>query len=196
MNALIKSLSSLTTNLDILLETLNLDSLLVDMSRTTQAKSIVMTVSIILTSSILLYYYLPDLFPSKQKSQRRKTASISKNETTKEKFYVRQQKYRHTVEICLSGIESVRNAIQSGANSVEICSDSAQGGITPSLGLVSEAVRMCRGIDVEVHCLIRPRPGLFTYSDTEFDCILRDILAVKSIGASGTIISMKSLHFL
>ena len=79
----------------------------------------------------------------------------------------------------------VRNAIQGGANSIEICTDRAQRGITPSFGLVEEAVQMCMGIDVEVHVLIRPRPGLFSYTDTEFDCIIRDIISAKRLGVTG-----------
>ena len=42
-------------------------------------------------------------------------------------------KYKHhgIVEICLSDINAVHVAVLGGANSVELCSDIAEGGITP-----------------------------------------------------------------
>jgi copper homeostasis protein len=46
-------------------------------------------------------------------------------------------------------------------------------------------VNISRGRDVEVHVLIRPRGGNFVYSRSDFDIIVRDILAAKSAGADG-----------
>ena len=91
----------------------------------------------------------------------------------------------HIVEICLSDIQSIKNAIQGGANSVELCCERINGGITPSIGLVKSAVDFCSKHDVEVHVLIRPRAGLFTYSEDEFDTIIHDILSIKDLGITG-----------
>jgi copper homeostasis protein len=99
---------------------------------------------------------------------------------------------RRTIEICLSDIESVRHAIRGGATSVEICSDRPEGGTTPSIGLVEEAVKLCSKHNVEVHVLIRPRAGDFVYSKEEFEVMKRDILAAKVAGADGkSVILMK-----
>lgn len=101
----------------------------------------------------------------------------------------------HVFEICISDIESIRNAIQGGANSIEICVDRSQGGVTPSIGLVHQAVQLCRGSKVEVHVLIRPRAGYFTYSPDEFDIILRDIIACERVGVTGRSIAAYIEYF-
>jgi hypothetical protein len=100
---------------------------------------------------------------------------------------------RHQVfEICLSDIESARNAIQGGASSLELCFDRSQGGVTPSIGFVRQCVHLCKGTNVEVNVLVRPRPGFFTYSHEEFDVILRDIIAFERAGVTGTSLCLLS----
>jgi copper homeostasis protein len=99
--------------------------------------------------------------------------------------------FDNTIEVCLSDISSIVNAIHGGATSLELCTNRAEGGVTPSVGLVEEAVRLCRTTDsTAVHVLIRPRPGHFVYSNEEFEVILRDILAAKSAGADGVVVGI------
>ena len=95
-----------------------------------------------------------------------------------------------TVEVCASDIESVLEAIEGGATSLELCSDRPQGGITPSLALIEEAVKHVAGTDVLVHVLIRPRPGGFVYSSAEFDLMVRDVLTAKEAGAHGVVVGV------
>lgn len=102
-----------------------------------------------------------------------------KKETKKE-----LDKY-NIVEICLSDIESIHEAARGEANSVEICSNRLEGGITPSLGLIEQAVQVLRATTVAVHVLIRPRAGNFVYSPLESEVIFRDILIAKKAGADG-----------
>ena len=64
-----------------------------------------------------------------------------------------------TIEVCLSDIESAQEAVRGGCTSIEVCSDRPQGGVTPSYGLVEELVARYKNT-VEIHCLVRPRPGL------------------------------------
>lgn len=68
------------------------------------------------------------------------------------------------IEICLSDVTSAISAIAGGATSIELCTNRADGGITPYIGLVDEVVRLTRGKDIQVHVLIRPRAGNFVYS--------------------------------
>ena len=76
------------------------------------------------------------------------------------------------VEVCANSAESAINAEKAGADRVELCSELAVGGITPSYGLLN-AIK--ERITIPVHVLIRPRSGDFTYSDVEFEVMLRDI---------------------
>ena len=72
--------------------------------------------------------------------------------------YAALLKDEFTIEICLSDIESAQAAVRGGCTSMEVCSDRPQGGVTPSHGLVEELVSRYKNT-VEIHCLIRPRPG-------------------------------------
>jgi copper homeostasis protein CutC len=95
-----------------------------------------------------------------------------------------------TVEVCVSDIESVLEAIEGGATSLELCSDRPQGGITPSLALIEESVKQASGSNITIHVLIRPRPGGFVYSNSEFDLMIRDILTAKMAGAHGVVVGV------
>ena len=68
---------------------------------------------------------------------------------------------RITCEICLSDVTSAISAIEGGATSIELCTNRGEGGITPFIGLIQEVVFLSRGKSVEIHVLIRPRPGNF-----------------------------------
>jgi len=94
------------------------------------------------------------------------------------------------VEVCIDNIESCLMALKGGANSVELCSDRANGGVTPSYGFISECVSRLKSSDVHVHVLIRPRLGDFCYSESEFDVLLRDILSAQALGAQGVVVGV------
>src|SRR5210317_1041356 len=88
------------------------------------------------------------------------------------------------VEICVDSLESAIIAEKSGANRIELCSALALGGITPSWGLIEKAVQK---LSIDIHVLIRPRGGDFTYSDSEIDLMVADIEMAKSLGVSGIV---------
>ncbi len=88
------------------------------------------------------------------------------------------------VEVCANSPESARAAELAGADRIELCSELAVGGLTPSQGLL-EWVR--QNIGIPVHVLIRPRSGDFNYSDAELDCMLRDIRTCVAMGFAGVV---------
>ncbi len=80
-----------------------------------------------------------------------------------------------TLEVCCADIESVRAAIEGGAHRIELCSALEVGGLTPSAGLIDEASVLCDKAGVDLHVLVRPRPGDYLYSRHELAAMERDI---------------------
>jgi copper homeostasis protein len=88
------------------------------------------------------------------------------------------------VEICANSFESAFNAQQAGAHRIELCSELAVGGITPSYGLIEQVMT---SLMIPVFVLVRPRSGDFNYSDAEFKIIKKDIELCKKLGCSGIV---------
>ena len=88
------------------------------------------------------------------------------------------------IEVCANSFQSALNAQTAGADRVELCSELAVGGITPSYGLLKKVVSE---LDIPVYVLIRPRSGDFCYSPSEFDVIKHDIALCKRLNCSGIV---------
>ena len=89
------------------------------------------------------------------------------------------------LEICAGSWDSVLAARDGGADRVELCSGLAEGGLTPSLGLIRAA---CRLDGLKVHVLIRPRGGDFLYTETEAALMEDDIRSAIDAGADGVVV--------
>jgi copper homeostasis protein len=96
------------------------------------------------------------------------------------------------VEVCANSLESALVAEHAGADRIELCSELAVGGLTPSYGLL-KAVK--EQVSIPVHVLIRPRSGDFTYSDAEFDIMLTDIALCKELGFEGIVSGVLNKNF-
>jgi copper homeostasis protein len=90
-------------------------------------------------------------------------------------------------EICLESADDVAAAAEAGADRVELCAALFEGGITPSQGMIEQAVTVAAG-RLRVHVIIRPRGGDFIYTPYEAEVMLRDIAAAKAAGADGVVI--------
>lgn len=97
------------------------------------------------------------------------------------------------VEVCANSLESALNAERAGADRIELCSELAVGGITPSHGLL-KVVR--EKVSIPVRVLIRPRSGDFTYSDDELDIMKRDIKFCSDLGYEGIVSGVLRSNFL
>jgi copper homeostasis protein len=86
------------------------------------------------------------------------------------------------LEVCVASVDDARTAVAGGAKRLELNSALTLGGLTPSLGLMIE-VR--RHVPVPVVAMVRPRPGGFGYSDTDFDVMRRDADLLLQHGADG-----------
>ncbi len=91
------------------------------------------------------------------------------------------------VEVCANSLESAINAEKAGASRIELCSELAVGGITPSYGLLK---MVSEEISIPVRVLIRPRSGDFSYSDAEFEIMKRDIELCAEIGFEGVVLGL------
>ena len=88
------------------------------------------------------------------------------------------------VEICANSFRSAHNAQEAGASRIELCSELAVGGITPSYGLINHVLN---NLSIQTHVLIRPRSGDFCYSNDDFEIMKQDIEQCKSLGAQGVV---------
>lgn len=89
------------------------------------------------------------------------------------------------LEICASDTESIHAAANGGADRVEVCCALSEGGITPSAGMIEEALSVP---DIKVNVLIRPRPGDFLFSEPELRTMLRDITFCRQLGVDGVVL--------
>ena len=87
-------------------------------------------------------------------------------------------------ELCSYSLEACRTAARLGIDRVELCASPSDGGITPSLGMMTEA---CAIPGIEISIMIRLRGGDFLYSDEEFRTMLRDIEHARQAGATGVV---------
>jgi copper homeostasis protein len=85
------------------------------------------------------------------------------------------------VEICLDDVAGARAAEAAGADRIEVCTDLADGGVTPSLGLIRSVLGAVTRVGVQV--LIRPRPGDFVYDADEVDVMVADVEAITALPA-------------
>jgi len=89
------------------------------------------------------------------------------------------------VEICCNSIQSAKNAIQGGADRVELCANLEIGGVTPSYDDIDLCVNT---LGIRTHVLVRPRGGDFCYTDSEISQIERDIIKCKELGVHAVVI--------
>lgn len=86
------------------------------------------------------------------------------------------------LEICVCDPDSVIAALHGGANRIELCSGLAEGGLTPSIGLIR-----CASEVIPVNVLIRPRAGDFIYTPDEVSVMEKDVTEAVKSGAKGIV---------
>jgi copper homeostasis protein len=91
---------------------------------------------------------------------------------------------RPFLEVSIEGIDGLLVAQDNGADRVELCASVLEGGITPSIGIVREALRRAR---IPVFVIVRPRGGDFLYSEAEFESMRQDVIALKDLGVPGIV---------
>lgn len=88
------------------------------------------------------------------------------------------------VEAAVESLEAALAAAEGGAHRLELCTDLAHGGTTPTVQLL----RDCRSrLAIPVFVLVRPRAGAFRYTDAEHRTMLEQIQRAKEAGAHGIV---------
>lgn len=88
------------------------------------------------------------------------------------------------VEIVVYNFESAMRAQDGGADRIELCDNPAEGGTTPSAGMV-ELVR--KNLSIDVYAMLRPRGGDFCYSSFEFHAMKRDLAQCQRASVDGVV---------
>jgi copper homeostasis protein len=91
------------------------------------------------------------------------------------------------VEICVSSVDHAVAAERGGAHRIELCTDLASGGVTPSAGLMKVARHK---VGLPIFVLVRPRPGNFVYSQRELEIMAEDIETAKQLGMDGIVLGL------
>lgn len=88
------------------------------------------------------------------------------------------------LEVCVDTIEGAASAARGGAGRIELCASLSEGGLTPSVGLMRAAARL----PVPSYAMIRPRSGLFGFSEAEAEIMMADIAAARDAGLAGVVL--------
>lgn len=95
------------------------------------------------------------------------------------------------LELCAASVEALYLAKQHGFARIELCQNLEQGGLTPSAGLIQQALNL----DLETHVLLRPRAGGFHYNQSEIEVIRQDIQFCKTLGVKGVVVGLLKANF-
>jgi len=90
-------------------------------------------------------------------------------------------------EACVESFEEARLAEEWGAGRIELCSDLANDGLTPSKELMQRA---CSELKIPVMVMVRPRAGNFVYTAEEVVQMKSAIDGAKAAGAAGVVFGL------
>lgn len=94
------------------------------------------------------------------------------------------------LEVCVDTLEGAQAAIDGGAGRIELCSSLSEGGLTPSAGFMRAAAIL----PVPCFAMIRPRCGLFGFTDIEADVMMSDIEAAREAGLAGVVLGAQTVE--
>lgn len=109
-------------------------------------------------------------------------------------------KFNAFEQLCVESVHGIEAALAGGADRIELCSALALGGLTPSVGLMEQAVAMARspayaqhrqpGQTMAVMAMVRPRLGDFVYGERELAAMRGDIRAARAAGVDGVVLGV------
>ena len=90
-------------------------------------------------------------------------------------------------EACVETFEEAKLAEERGANRIELCSDLANDGLTPSPELMNKTISE---LNIPIMTMVRPRAGNFIHTEKEVEQMKNDIDLAKQAGAAGIVFGL------
>jgi copper homeostasis protein len=97
------------------------------------------------------------------------------------------------LEIAVTSLDDLHNAVEGGADSVELSYDLSVGGLTPSMAMAKTAPQQ---VKIPVHMIIRPHARDFIYTDDEMADILGDAQLYAAFGAASIVFGATHADYL
>ena len=97
----------------------------------------------------------------------------------------------YILEISVETVDAALAAERAGADRIELCSNTNEGGTTPAFGLMQSARERMR---LPIFAMIRPRAGDFLYSGVEFAAMQSDIDSAKKLQLDGIVLGLLDGH--
>ncbi|MFB5266913.1 copper homeostasis protein CutC [Paenibacillus enshidis] len=91
------------------------------------------------------------------------------------------------LEVIATSVDDIVQLNDSGADRIELVSALSEGGLTPSIGMIERAVEVS---SLPIRVMIRPHSRSFRYSKEDLEVMVRDIRAVRGVGASGIVLGV------
>lgn len=88
------------------------------------------------------------------------------------------------LEVIATTLSDVQAANRGGADRIELITAFAEGGLTPSLGLIEQAISHST---IPVRVMIRPHARSFVYDQQDMETIIRDVELVRDAGAQAIV---------
>lgn len=88
------------------------------------------------------------------------------------------------VEICANSVQSAINAAKGGAKRIELCQNLNEDGTTPSFGDIAFCAEH---LPLKTMVLLRPRPGNFLYSESEYEVLKKDLEICRKLAVEGIV---------
>ena len=82
------------------------------------------------------------------------------------------------LEVIATTVTDALAAVEGGADRIELVTGLAEGGLTPSYGLIEQ---VARNVDIPVQVMVRPHSQSFCYNGADVKTMIRDIRAIREI---------------
>ncbi|MCM3629713.1 copper homeostasis protein CutC [Paenibacillus glycanilyticus] len=93
------------------------------------------------------------------------------------------------IEVIATSVDDVLQAEAGGADRIELITGLQEGGMTPSIGLIREALA---ATTLPVHVIVRPHNRSYMYDSFDIRAMVHDIREIRSLGAAGVVIGSLS----